>query len=364
MRFKPVLTSTLAATLLLACSALAQPPGGGRQPGGFGRGGGFGFGGGLTMLISQSKQLQDELKIDKDQLEKLTTALTKAREDMRDEMSKLRDAAPEERMEIMKKMSETTVKAAESVLKPEQLKRLHQIENQQAGINMYTRPDVQKTLKLNDDQKGKIESITNALQKDMRELGQGGPGGFGGGRAGGGRGGDPQLAKKREALQKDALEKIMDVLENDQRALVKDLTGEPFELRRDAFGFGGAGGGGFGGGGGGGFGGAAGPGGIRGFGGFAAPGQILAPFMQDTLKLTDEQKKQVEALQKEAESKLEKILTEEQNKQLKEMKDRAPRFGPGGFPGGPGGGPGGPGGRPGAPGGPGRPGAPGGPGGQ
>jgi hypothetical protein len=72
-------------------------------------------------------------------------------------------------------------------------------------------------------------------------------------------------------------------------------------------------------------------------------------FLQEMLKLTPEQKKQFDELQKEVDSKLAKILTDDQKKQLKEMRGRIP-----GGPGGPG--PGGPGGF----GGPGRPG-PGGP---
>src|SRR5262249_49504234 len=70
-----------------------------------------------------------------------------------------------------------------------------------------------------------------------------------------------------------------------------------------------------------------GPGGLGGFGGPPQPGQLLPPFMQERLKLTDEQKKQLEALQKEVDGKLAKILTEEQQKQLKEMPQG---FGPGG----------------------------------
>ncbi|HKA06119.1 MAG TPA: hypothetical protein VKD71_02595 [Gemmataceae bacterium] len=68
------------------------------------------------------------------------------------------------------------------------------------------------------------------------------------------------------------------------------------------------------------------------------PGQILPTFMQDALKLSDEQKKKVDELQKEVDDKLAKILTDEQKKQLKEMRER----GPGGFGGGFGGRPGGP----------------------
>jgi hypothetical protein len=102
---------------------------------------------------------------------------------------------------------------------------------------------------------------------------------------------------------------------------------------------------------GGGFGG---PGGTA-FFAMPAPGQLLPTFLQDQLKLTAEQKKQVEELQKETDAKLAKILTEEQQKEFRAMRDRppgAPGFGPRGPgfgpPGGGGGfvvgGPGGPGG--------------------
>jgi Spy/CpxP family protein refolding chaperone len=81
------------------------------------------------------------------------------------------------------------------------------------------------------------------------------------------------------------------------------------------------------------------PGRGRGAGGFqfpnvpgrAAPtppvGDVLSKPAQDKLKLTDEQKKKLEELQKETESKLNSILTDEQKKQLEELKkdtSRAP----------------------------------------
>ena len=85
-----------------------------------------------------------------------------------------------------------------------------------------------------------------------------------------------------------------------------------------------------------------GPGGPK---GKMRPGLILPPFLQEMLKLSDSQKKQVEELQKEVDAKLNKILNDEQRKQLQDLRERGPGgFGPGG-PGGPGGGgPGGPGG--------------------
>jgi outer membrane protein assembly factor BamB len=99
-------------------------------------------------------------------------------------------------------------------------------------------------------------------------------------------------------------------------------------------------GGGFGGGGGmgggpgrGGFGG----GGPGGFAGPPASGEILPRPLQEQLKLTPEQTKQLAELQKSAEERITKILTEEQSKQLKQLREVAGRGGFGGR-GGPGGG--------------------------
>jgi enterochelin esterase-like enzyme len=86
-----------------------------------------------------------------------------------------------------------------------------------------------------------------------------------------------------------------------------------------------------------------GPGGKGRFGGFPRPGQVVPGFLEDALKLTAEQKKQVADLQKEVDGRLEKILTADQRKQLQAMGRRGSGgFGPPGF-GGRGGGFGGPG---------------------
>ena len=54
---------------------------------------------------------------------------------------------------------------------------------------------------------------------------------------------------------------------------------------------------------------------------------MLSNGAQTTLKLTDEQKKELEVIQKDVDAKLEKMLTEDQRKQLKEMRDRQPNAG-------------------------------------
>lgn len=84
----------------------------------------------------------------------------------------------------------------------------------------------------------------------------------------------------------------------------------------------------------------------QGFGAMPQPGQLMAPTVQARLKLGSDQKKEVETLQKKVDETLDKMLTDAQKKQFKEMGQGFARGGPGGFggpggPRGPGGGPGG-----------------------
>jgi hypothetical protein len=67
-----------------------------------------------------------------------------------------------------------------------------------------------------------------------------------------------------------------------------------------------------------------GPKGPGGFGGPPRPGQVMPVFLQDMLQLTEDQKKQVDALQKDVDTRLEKILTDEQKQRLRQFQDRGP----------------------------------------
>jgi hypothetical protein len=60
------------------------------------------------------------------------------------------------------------------------------------------------------------------------------------------------------------------------------------------------------------------------------PGQIMPAIVQEMLKLTDEQKKQLAELQKEVDTKMEKMLTDEQKKQFKEFRENGLRGSVGG----------------------------------
>src|SRR5262249_48182132 len=77
-------------------------------------------------------------------------------------------------------------------------------------------------------------------------------------------------------------------------------------------------------------------------GGPPQPGQVLSRAEQDRLKLSDEQKKDLAAFQKDVDAQLDKILKDDQKKRLADARNNvAMPFGgpPGGFGGPPGGGP-------------------------
>lgn len=138
--------------------------------------------------------------------------------------------------------------------------------------------------------------------------GRGGPGGFGGGRPQPGQilpgflqqglGLKPEQQSQVETLQKEVDSKLGKILSDEQQK--QRLAARP------------------------------------GPGGMAPPGQILSSSQRDGLKLSAEQTKQIDGLQKEVDARLAKILTDEQQKQLKDMPQMAGRGRRGGF-GGPGG---------------------------
>lgn len=191
---------------LTASPALAQR-GGGR--------GGFGMGGGVTMLLS-NKGVQDELKLDDAQKTKVTELAEKAREKSRDALENLEG---QERMTKARELNAENLKAAAEILKPEQVTRLKGIQYQVQGLAAFQDEEVQKALKLTDDQKSELASIARESMEKSRELFQ---------NAGDDR--EAAMAKMRD-IRKDALAKAEAKLTAEQKAEYAKLIGAPFEFR-------------------------------------------------------------------------------------------------------------------------------------
>ena len=133
----------------------------------------------------------------------------------------------EKAQEGMKKLNDEAAKTINEMLKPEQSKRLKQIEIQVGGFNALTREEVQKDLKLTDKQVTEIKDIAKDMQKDIQGLGQ--PDFT-----------DQEEMKKRgekiQAMNKDSLAKALKTLNDDQKKTWAEMTGKPFDYKPEPFG--------------------------------------------------------------------------------------------------------------------------------
>ncbi len=178
------------------------------------QGGGRGFMGGgmpLWMLLSQ-KSVQDELKVTDDQIKKTEELSEKQREGFRS----LRDLEPEERTKKMQEANQASEKALAEILKPAQLKRLKQISLQLAAVLAFINPEVIKELKLTDAQKEKIKEIWQQTMDQKADIFQNIHD-----RA--------EIRKKRDEVDKSAVEKVVSEFNPEQKAKWKELIGEPFK---------------------------------------------------------------------------------------------------------------------------------------
>ncbi len=194
---------------LMAGPALAQQ----------GRGGGRGFGGGIGMLLSNAS-VQQELKLDSTQIEKAKDLVTKQREKIQQATEGLEG---QERFTKMREMSTAlnteANTAAKEFLKPEQLKRLHQIQHQVQGPQAFADEHVQGRLKLTDTQKSDISSILETSNTEMRELFQN-------------MQSDPEGTRAKIAEhRKETVTKIEGKLTDEQKTTYKEMLGSSFEIK-------------------------------------------------------------------------------------------------------------------------------------
>jgi hypothetical protein len=213
MRSLALRSLAVGAILLLASPAFAQ----GRQ----GRGGGFGGPQDPALVILQAP-VQEEIKLDATQKGDLQKVQEKMRTSMREAFQSA-SGDREKMQEAMKAVTETTKKDVEKVkesLKPEQAKRLHQLEIQVAGIRAFENPDVQKQLNLNDKQKADIKEITEGIAKDSQELRTG---------AQGDQAKRQEAQRKIAAITKEGTEKVSGLLTEDQKKTWTELVGEKFD---------------------------------------------------------------------------------------------------------------------------------------
>jgi Spy/CpxP family protein refolding chaperone len=205
--FAAALTAGL--TLLTTSSASAQP-----RPGGF-----------LGMMqnpnaamMLRDEKVQTELKLSDEQKEKFTKIGDKYKDDFQKAFT---DRDFKKVGELMKQAGEDVEKAAPDILKADQLKRLKQLEVQAASLGAFSRDDVKTALKLTDKQEKDVEEAKKELEQDAQDILK---------DAAGDREKMADAFKKVMAMRKDAVDKTVDGLTDDQKKSWKDLTGDKFEF--------------------------------------------------------------------------------------------------------------------------------------
>lgn len=162
--------------------------------------------------------VQKELKLTPAQLGKLRVALVKMRQDHREDFAKLREASLVQRMQIMRVIGEDARKAIGGVLNDKQMKRFKQILWQQGGFRALRDPEVQKELKITEEQRDKFREIAQDTLKQLRDLLQGG------------NADDAQEGLQK--IRKAAREKAEAELTDEQKKTWTEMKGKPFELQR------------------------------------------------------------------------------------------------------------------------------------
>ena len=201
--------------LALGLVALSASPALAQRGGGFGRGGG-------AMLLS-NKGVQQELRADDAQAEKLDALAQEIGQKQREEFQKLQDLPDDQRrekmMELGRSMNTEVHKRLPEILRPQQVKRFTQIQLQSAGVNAFATPHVEDELKLTSDQKSKIHEINEDLNQSMRDA-------FSAGQS------DREAAmQKITQLRKQGMDKVVALLTDDQKKAWRDMTGEPYEVK-------------------------------------------------------------------------------------------------------------------------------------
>ena len=204
--------AALGTAVLLATPALAQGPG-------------MGMGMGSPVNLLGNASVVKELKLDEKQIEAAKLLAQETRDKMRaawDGAQSLEGSARREKMQkVAKEINESSKPALTALLKPEQIKRLHQVWNQQRGAMAFSDPDVQKELKFSDAQQEKIKFLADSTNEKRREAFT---------SAGGDR---EAMREKMMSLNKEFSEKVQTVLTDDQKKAYKEFLGAPFEIVRE-----------------------------------------------------------------------------------------------------------------------------------
>src|SRR5262249_28394100 len=113
--------------------------------------GGFGFGMGGPGFLLMRPDVQKELKLTDDQLAKFKEIGEEMFEKGKENRDKFQGLSREEIGEKMREFTKPFNEKYYAALKPEQTKRLKQLERQMAGVRAFNDKEIQDALKLTED---------------------------------------------------------------------------------------------------------------------------------------------------------------------------------------------------------------------
>ncbi len=161
----------LAMFQVLASQPVEAQERGGRRGGGFNRGGGRS---GLLGALSR-EEAQTEINFTAEQSEQFEALQEKVREQSRELFAGMRDAAPEERQELMEKaraegqkLQETAEADLKTILTADQAARLQQVSWQIQGARALDDEEVNSQLKLTAEQLKQISAIVEEANESRR----------------------------------------------------------------------------------------------------------------------------------------------------------------------------------------------------
>jgi hypothetical protein len=176
-----------------------------------------------TPFIVLREKVLDELKVSDEQREKLMQYLMEQIMETGPFLDSLAETGQEREKKLnehRKNAQEKLAKHLKEVLQPGQRNRLRQVTLQQEGGFALGQDDVQKELKITQEQLKKFTAVVHELQETVAPLVKEAQ-----------SGGKPEeIRPKIEQLRKDHAKKLEAVLTDAQKKQWKELLGPPFEL--------------------------------------------------------------------------------------------------------------------------------------
>lgn len=167
--------------------------------------------GAIEVMLLRQKSVQEDLKLTSDEAKQIHAFTTKQHK----KAEAIEQGSESDRGQKYHELTRENEKFVTEILEPAQLKRLHQIMLQKAGLMMVTQPKVAAALNLTEGQKEKAHEFQQEAHKEWVELHH-----------------DTSKESRGEKLhmhQVNSRKRLMSLLTDEQEAKYKEMSGTPFE---------------------------------------------------------------------------------------------------------------------------------------